>query len=135
MGALFGLFHPMLWGCWKWLITSCYAELPYNSHTGIVHRVAGLSSIFNLVQDRSSSLVHGALRYSSPLIKQVFRQSLCCCSSFVGFNNKYSMKYIKFYTVTDTFKAAVVRDMCLATTFLSVSQEVSEDIIKSLSSA
>ena len=52
-----------------------------------------------------------------------------------GFNSKYSMKYIKFYTVTDTFKAAVVRDMRLATPFLSVSQEVSEDIIKSLSSA
>ena len=76
-----------------------------------------------------------ALRCSSPLIKQVFRQSLCCCSSFVGFNSKYSMKYIKFYTVTDTFKAAVVRDMRLAAPFLSVSQVVSEDIIKSLSSA
>ena len=89
--------------------------------------------IFNLVHDRSSSLVHGALSCSSPLIKQVFRQSLCCCSSFVGFNSKYSMKYIKFYTVTDTFKPAVVRDMRLATPFLSVSQEVY--IIKSLSSA
>ena len=110
-------------------------KLPYISHTGIVHRVAGLSSIFNLVHDRSSSLVHGALRCSSSLIKQVFRQSLCCCSSFVGFNSKYSMKYIKFYTVTDTFKAAVVRDMRPATPFLSVSQEVSEDIIRSLSSA
>ena len=45
------------------------------------------------------------------------------------------MKYIKFYTVTDTLKATVVRDMRLATPLLSVSQVVSEDIIKSLSSA
>ena len=133
---LFRSFCLSLYGCSLWTISSnalgvlevAYKKLlrriwklPYNSHTGIVHRVAGLSSIFNPVQDRSSSLVHGALRCSSPLIKQVFRQSLCCCSNFVvRFNNKYSMKYIKFYTVTDTFKAAVVRDMRLATPFLSV---------------
>ena len=27
MGALFGLFHPMLWGCWKWQVVTSHLEV------------------------------------------------------------------------------------------------------------
>ena len=48
-------------------------HLPYRSHTGIVHLVANLDSLFNLVYRRSNSLVYAAAKCPSALVRSVFR--------------------------------------------------------------
>ena len=50
-------------------------RLPSRSHTGIVHLVANLDSLFNFVFRRSNSLRYAAAKCPSVLVQSVFLQS------------------------------------------------------------
>ena len=73
-------------------------NLPYNSHTAIiVHCVAHASTVSNLVYKRFSSLLCRGPSFS-PLVHNVFLQSLQCASSLCGYNNLYGHYHMRIFS-------------------------------------
>ena len=64
-------------------------SLPHMCHTGILHRVAQLDSIYNIVIQSSSKLLSSALRSHSSLVCEVFSQSSRFVNSSLGYNTVY----------------------------------------------
>ena len=82
-------------------------HLPNRSHTGIVHSVAKLDSLYNLVYRRSNSLVFTALRCPPVLVRSIFIQSVTTCYSFCGYNYLYG-DFIIFNLLYYTFVVVCV---------------------------
>ena len=103
-------------------------NLPYNSHTAIVHCVAHASTFSNLVYKRFSSLICRALS-SSPLVYNAFLQSLQCASSFCGYNNLYGYHHLRVFSEDDNATASLIRILRL---HHGLNSPV-EDVIRTLS--
>ena len=103
-------------------------NLPYNSHTAIVHCVAHASTVSNLVYKRFSSLICRALSFS-PLVYNVFLQSLQCASSFCGYNNLYGHHHLRVFSEDDNATASLIRILRL---HHGLNSPV-EDVIRTLS--
>ena len=69
------------------------------SHTGIVHLVANLGSLYNLVFRRSNSLLFAAAKCPSILVQSVFLQSTSICCCFCGYNTLYGTCHLKQYDI------------------------------------
>ena len=81
------------------------------SHTGIVHLVARLHSLFNLVYSRSYSLSRAAAKCPSPLVRSVFHDSASLCFSFIGYNSLYGMSHLKVYDSQYLLCANIIRSL------------------------
>lgn len=84
-------------------------HLHYRSHTAIVHLVAKLVSLFNLVYRRSNSLLFAASKAPSMLVRVVFRDSANVCYSFSGYNKLFGVSHIKSYDTQYQICANVIR--------------------------
>ena len=73
-------------------------HLPPDSHTSIVHCTSYLSSVFNLVYSRCSSLIHHACNSSSYVVSSIFSEALGNCHSFCGFNYMYGSRFTRVYS-------------------------------------
>ena len=81
------------------------------SHTAIVHLVARLHSLFNLVHRRSNSLSLAASKCPSLLVRSVFRDSASFCFSFSGYNYLYGLSHLKVYDPQYVLCANVIRSL------------------------
>ena len=86
-------------------------HLPYRSHTGIVHLVANLDSLYNLVFRRSNSLLFAAAKCPSILVQSVFLQSTSICYCFCGYNTLYGSRHLKQYDIQYRLCASVIRSL------------------------
>ena len=84
-------------------------HLHYRSHTAIVHLVAKLDSLFNVVYHRSNSLLFSASKCPSILVRAVFRDSATVCYSFSGYNKLFGVSHIKTYDKQYQLCANVIR--------------------------
>ena len=84
-------------------------NLPYNSHTGIVHCTAKIHSVSNMLYDRFCSLHSFALSSSSSLIQSIFVSSTQHIYSFTGYN------YYRHYYFEEFHAAFIIR--CLRSTY------------------
>ena len=66
-------------------------HLPFQSHTGIVHCVANLESLNNLVYQRSTSLLSATLKCPSILVRAIFRHSSCSYCFFLVYNSLFGL--------------------------------------------
>ena len=82
-------------------------SLPHHSHTGVVHSVARLESIYNTVVTRSKNLLASAGRSNSALISDLFSEY---AYTTIGYNNLLSGKHLKYYTVDDKLCTAFIHD-------------------------
>ena len=73
-------------------------HLPPDSHTSIAHCTSYLSSVFNLVYSRCSSLIHRACNSSSYVVSSIFSEALGNCHSFCGFNYMYGSHFTRVYS-------------------------------------
>ena len=105
-------------------------NLPFNSHTRIVHCTAHLFSIFNLISACSSSLLFSALSCSSFPIAFIF----CTCSDLAytttGFNCLFGNKFKKNYYPEDCYCADIIKNICMT----EVNNSVLEHIVNVVSS-
>ena len=83
--------------------------LPYRSNTGIVHLVANLNSLFNLVFRQFNSLWYAAAKCPSALVQSVFLQSASTCYSYLGYNTMFGSRHRKKYDVQYRVCALVIR--------------------------
>ena len=123
---LFRSFCLSLYGCALWRldsksITSIEVafnkvlrwiwNLPFNSHTRIVHCTAHLFSIFNLISARCSSFLSSILFVMSRPIH------FCICSDLAyttpGFNRLFGNKFKKTYYPEDRYCADIIRNIHL----------------------
>ena len=70
-------------------------SLPRHSHTGIVHSVARLESIYNIVVIRSRSLLASARRSKCVLISDLFSECAQSAYTTLGYNNLFGGKHLK----------------------------------------
>ena len=84
-------------------------RLPNRSHTGIVHLVAKLDSLFNVTFRRSNSLLRAASECPSVLVQTVFRHASSACFSFCGYNSMFGHRHLKGYDSQYETCAAVIR--------------------------
>jgi len=103
-------------------------SLPARSHTRIVHLVANLCSLFNVIFRRSNSLLHAAAHCPSALVQTIFCDSSLFCFSFCGYNNMFGDRHLKQYFVEEHFCAVVVRSLRLH----SISDHICEDLIRTI---
>jgi len=73
-------FNNILWKVWR---------LPRCCHTGILHRVAKINSIYNQVSHRLLNFLARAIKSDSPLIKTVHQWASNHTFTAPGFNNLY----------------------------------------------
>ena len=107
-------------------------NLPRHSHTRIVHSVANLSSLFNIVSLRSHCLLLSALNSSSLLVKQIFSDSCSLCCSFCGYNFMFGSRHFKTYFEQDRLCADVIRSLRCSHNSVSLSPDY-EDMIMTIS--
>ena len=74
-------------------------HLPPRSHTAIVHCVAQVNTISNLLYQRFQSFISRALSSPSPLIRTVFNVSSLCIYSFTGFNACMVISSLEFLVI------------------------------------
>ena len=84
-------------------------HLHYRSHSAIVHLVAKLVSLFNVVYRRSNSLLSAASNCPSMLVRTVFRDSATVCYSFSGYNKLFGGTHLKTYDPQYLICADVIR--------------------------
>jgi len=103
-------------------------SLPACSHTRIVHLVANLHSLFNVIFRRSNSLLHAAAYCPAALVQTIFFDSSLSCFSFCGYNNMFGDRHIKQYFVEDHICALVVGSLRLR----FISDHICEDMIRTI---
>ena len=90
-------------------------NLPYNSHTGIVHCTAKIHSVSNMLYDRFCSLHSFALSSSSSLIQSIFVSSTQHIYSFTGYNYIHGYTHYRHYYFEEFHAAFIIR--CLRSTY------------------
>ena len=88
-------------------------SLPRACHTGILHQVAGLHSIYNMVISRSSKLLLPALKSKSPVLTDAFTQSSTLAYTSLGYNKIYGHRHWKSYSTQDILCAGFIHDVKL----------------------
>ena len=89
-------------------------NLPFNSHTRIVHCTACLFSIiYNLFSACSSSLLFSALSCSSFPVAFIFRICSDLAYTTTGFNRLFGNKFKKIYYLEDHYCADIIRNIRL----------------------
>ena len=88
-------------------------NLPFNSHTRIVHCTARLFSIFNLISACSSSLLFSALSSSSFPVAFIFRTCSDLAYTTTGFNCLFGYKFKKNYYPEDCYCADIIKNICM----------------------
>ena len=119
---LFQSYCLSLYGSGLWLLSSPALQnievafnkilhriwsLPLRSHSCIVHLVANLHSLFNVIYCCSNSLLLAATQCPSLFVRTIFHDSSLFCFSFCGYNTMFGSRHIKQYYVKDFICAAV----------------------------
>ena len=84
-------------------------HLPRRTHTGIVHSVANLISLFNVICHRSYRLLISALNSPSLIVKLIFAESSFHCFCFCGYNYLFGDRHIKDYNAQHISISSVIR--------------------------
>ena len=84
-------------------------HLPPRSHTGIVHCVARVSTISNLLYHRFQSFLSRAISSSSSLIRNIFHESSHYVYSFAGYNVLYGHQHVRVFSDVDFDTACTIR--------------------------
>ena len=75
-------------------------SLPRACRTGILHQVAGMHRIYNMVIIRSSKLLMSALKSKSPVLFDVFTHSSTLAFTSLGYNCVAPILVCFTYTIT-----------------------------------
>ena len=78
-------------------------------HTAVIHSVAELKSVFNLLYCRFLKLVSIAFNHNSLLVQSVFRFSIQSC--FIGYNFLHGSCHDKQYSDFEVGCSKVVREL------------------------
>ena len=85
-------------------------NLPFKSHTAIVHCVARIFPICNLIFHRFYKLYSHAISHSSAIVKSTFLRSSSLIYTFFGHNYMSGHQYLKFYNSYDIYCANIIRN-------------------------
>ena len=83
-------------------------HLPARCHTAIIHSVAGLQSIFNIVCSWSIALFRAVKACPSNTVHCVFYESKNLVFTTTGFNATFGVRFLKVYSVSDFDRANIV---------------------------
>ena len=99
-------------------------KLPTRSHTGVVHCIAHVSTISNILFQSFHFLLSKASSSSSTLIRTIFRDSTFNPFSFAGYNFCCGHHHLREYTTAEINKGLLIRSVALVSLLLASSQRV-----------
>ena len=79
-------------------------KLPTRSHTGVVHCVAHVSTVSNILFQRFHSLLSKASSSSSTLLRTIFRDSIFHPFSYAGYNFCCGHHHLREYTIRNMYE-------------------------------
>ena len=88
-------------------------RLPRRCHTGILHCVANINSVYNLVTSRFSTFLSRALNSDSLLIRTIYQWPCNRAFTAPGFNSLHKHNYVKVYSCDDRICTDYIRDIRL----------------------
>ena len=77
----------------------------------LTHKIAGFSSIYNMVYSHSRKLFEAALQSGNPTVISVFSEAAAKCDTSVGFNSLFEPKYCRFYSEEEMALAYLIREI------------------------
>ena len=86
-------------------------NLPRDSHSGIVHCIAQIPAISNLLYDRFCSLFSSVLSSSSSLLRSIFVHSSQFTYSFTGYNYTHGYTHYRHYIFDELHAAFIIRNL------------------------
>ena len=86
-------------------------NLPYNSHSGIVHCSARISTVRNMIYDRFCSLFSRSVSSQSPLLKLVFIHSAHLAYTYTGYNYIYGLNHYRCFSDSEERSATIIRQL------------------------
>ena len=113
-----------LYGCVLWMLHSPALKtievalnkilrkvwnLPRQSHTSVVHCVAQVSTISNLLIKQFCSLFTRAISSSSCLVRTIFYESSQLMYSFTGYNHMCGQNHLRIFSDHDFNAASIIR--------------------------
>ena len=87
--------------------------LPYNLHVNLTHKIAGFSSIYNMVYSHCRKLFEAALQSQNPTVISVFSEAAAKCDTSIGFNSLFGPKYCRFYSEEEIASAYLICEIRL----------------------
>ena len=100
-------------------------NLPRRCHTAILHRVARVCSIYNMIITRCKKLVASARNAGSQLLSDVFMEATTLVYTNVGYNFLYAKRHWKSYSDSEELCA---RFICDARMYPELNHNISDDI-------
>ena len=113
---LIKMYCLSLYGCQLWSLSSTSLSvlqvalnkilrkvwnLPSRSHSSIVHCIARVPSIANIVLSRFNRFIIRSLESSSQTVLTVMQHAVLLPYSFFGYNHLYGNNHLKLYSLSD----------------------------------
>ena len=78
----------------------------------LTHKIAGFSSIYNMVYSHSRKLFEAALQSRNPTVILVFSEAAAKCDTSVGFNSLFGPSiYCRFYSEEEMALAYLIHEI------------------------
>ena len=94
-------------------------HLPSRAHTGIVHCVAQVHTISNMLYDRFQLFLSKASSSSSSLIRSIITESGYHVNCFTGYNLHYGHSHVRHFYNSDINRAIIIRSIRITFGFCS----------------
>ena len=108
-------------------------RLPRRCHTGILHCIANLESLYNIILSQFSKIFDQVMKFKSAPVRNVFLWLAICPYTTYGFNNIIAnkTKFTRSYYLSDQLCAQYVRDIKTGILFF-VSPVILNSVLESI---
>ena len=86
-------------------------NLPLRSHSSVVHCIARVPSVTNIVFSRFYRFLSSISQLSSPIVSLVFDKVAVLPYNFLGYNNLYGENHFKIFTSFDQDISSFIRSI------------------------
>ena len=86
-------------------------SLPLRSHSSVVHCIARVPSVTNIILSRFDRFLSSISQLSSPIVSLIFDQVAVLPYNFLGYNNLYGENYFKIYSSLDQDISSFIRSI------------------------
>ena len=78
-------------------------NLPSQSHVSIVLSVSGVSPLYRIIYNRFMKFYKSGLESKSTFVSKIFKESSSFVYTFIGYNLRLGLTYIKNENISDRF--------------------------------
>ena len=89
-------------------------NLPLRAHSSVVHCIARVPSVKNIILSRFDRFLSSISQLTSPIVSLIFDQVAVLPYNFLGYNNLYGETYFTMYSSLDQDISSFIRSINMA---------------------